>query len=234
MNRLPWQITADMFLSNDEVDRLLGHLRQTAPDRGDVPPSVALDRLIVEALLFSGLRTSEFCDLALGDTVVGRGHSVFVVRGRNGTWRTVHVPRRLSLLVRRFGRDVRPAFLPADVAPGDLAQPLVFNERRRPYERSGLYRRVRRVLGDAGLGDRASVQLLRHTYGYLAYQRSGGNLLFVQRQLGHAHPMVTAVYARLVRESYPSIAERIDVAGADEPPVRCASDPDPIDTEALS
>jgi integrase len=59
------------------------------------------------------------------------------------------------------------------------------------------------------LGDRANVQLLRHTYGYLAYVRTGGNLLFVQRQLGHAHPATTAAYAKLVKESYADLAERI-------------------------
>ncbi len=76
-------------------------------------------------------------------------------------------------------------------------------------ERTGLYRRVVRILTTAGLGDRASVQLLRHTYGYLAYKRSGGNLLFVQRQLGHAHPMVTSIYAQFVEESYEAIAEMV-------------------------
>ena len=60
----------------------------------------------------------------------------------------------------------------------------------------------------AGLGERASVQLLRHTYGYLAYKRTGGSLLFVQRQLGHAHPMVTAIYAQFVDESPTALAER--------------------------
>ncbi|NLE37997.1 MAG: site-specific integrase, partial [Pirellulaceae bacterium] len=54
-----------------------------------------------------------------------------------------------------------------------------------------------------------SVQLLRHTYGYLAYARSRGNLLFVQRQLGHAHPMVTAIYAQFVEESYQPLAEQV-------------------------
>ena len=66
-----------------------------------------------------------------------------------------------------------------------------------------------RILDAVGLGDRASVQLLRHTYGYLGYKRSGGNLLFVQRQLGHAHPMVTSVYAQFVDESYAEIANRV-------------------------
>jgi integrase len=76
---------------------------------------------------------------------------------------------------------------------------------------------VVKVLTEAGLGDRASVQLLRHTYGYLAYLRTGGNLLFVQRQLGHAHPRITSVYAKFVDESYPDLAERL-VPGERQPP----------------
>ncbi len=105
--------------------------------------------------------------------------------------------------------DLRPNLLPDGVDPDDPQRPLVFNERRRPYERTGLYRRVVRILTEAGLGDRASVQLLRHTYGYLAYLRTGGNLLFVQRQLGHVHPRITAAYAKFVDESYADLAERI-------------------------
>jgi integrase len=93
------------------------------------------------------------------------------------------------------------------VDPGDPTQPLVYGERRNPIERTGLYRRVVRVLEAVGLGDRASVQLLRHTYGYLAYLSTGGNLLFVQRQLGHAHPMVTSIYAQFVDEPYGALAD---------------------------
>ena len=96
----------------------------------------------------------------------------------------------------------------------------MFNERRQPYERTGLYRRVVRILTAAGLKDRASVQLLRHTYGYLAYLKTGGNLLFVQRQLGHAHPMVTVVYARFVDESYADMANMIRQAASSQPKLR--------------
>jgi site-specific recombinase XerD len=112
-------------------------------------------------------------------------------------------------LLGQYVENVRPGLLPEDLDPEDRTQPLVFNERRRPFERTGLYRRVVRILTGAGLGDRASVQLLRHTYGYLAYLRTGGNLLFVQRQLGHAHPRITSVYAQLVEESYAEMAERV-------------------------
>jgi site-specific recombinase XerD len=145
----------------------------------------------------------------LADTVVGQKKSVFVITGMQGRDRTVYVPAHVSELVRRFVQETRPAFLPDEVRPNDRTQRLVFGEHKSPLERTGLYRRVVRILTGAGLGERASVQLLRHTYGYMAYSRSGGNLLFVQRQLGHAHPMVTSIYAQFVDESYESIAEDV-------------------------
>jgi integrase/recombinase XerD len=205
-----WQLTREMFLSLDEVERLLKHVRTaTANAAGRTMVSAAIDRLVVEGLLFSGLRTTEFCRLAVADTAIGRGESVFVVEGMKGRDRTVYVPAEISELVREFVRVVRPCLLPPGVAADDIARPLVFGERKNPLERTGLYRRVVRVLTAAGLGDRASVQLLRHTYGYLAYLRSNGNLLFVQRQLGHAHPIVTSIYAQFVEESYGELAQHV-------------------------
>jgi integrase/recombinase XerD len=205
-----WQLTRDMFLSIDEVEQLRQHVRSTlANAKGRARMSAEIDRLVIEGLLFSGLRTTEFCRLRVADTAIGRGESVFVISGMKGRDRTVYVPAEVSDLVRRFVQETRTALLPPNVDPNDVSQPLVFGEHRNPLERTGLYRRVVRVLTAAGLGQRASVQLLRHTYGYLAYLRSGGNLLFVQRQLGHAHPIVTSVYAQFVDESYASLAARV-------------------------
>jgi site-specific recombinase XerD len=173
-----------------------------------------VDRVIIEGLVFSGLRNSEFCRLRVADTIVATGESSLQVVGTPRQDRTVHIPRGVSELVRRYVRDVRPGLLADGTDPGDLEQPLVINERGRPYERTGLYRRVVRILTETGLGPRASVQLLRHTYGYIAYKRTGCNLLFVQRQLGHAHPMVTAIYAQFVEEDYQQLADVVGGAGA--------------------
>ncbi len=206
----PWEITRGMFLSEEEVDGLCCHLRrreECAPAKER--PAAVTDRLIVESLIYSGLRNTEFCNLRVTDTIIGHGESSFRVTSTPHQDRTVYVPRELSDLVRRFVRDIRPRLLPENVDPDDAEQPLVVNERRKPYERTGLYRRVVRILTEAGLAERASVQLLRHTYGYLAYKRTGGNLLFVQRQLGHAHPMVTAIYAQFVDEPYPQLADAV-------------------------
>jgi integrase/recombinase XerD len=205
-----WQLTREMFLSLDEVEELLKHVRTACESGvGRVRISAEIDRLVVEGLLFSGLRTTEFCHLTVADTVIGHGESIFVIAGMKGRDRTVYVPLEISELVREFARCTRPGLLPPGVEPDDLSQPLVFGEHRNPLERTGLYRRVVRVLTAAGLGDRASVQLLRHTYGYLAYLRSYGNLLFVQRQLGHAHPIVTSIYAQFVEESYVALAQQV-------------------------
>jgi integrase/recombinase XerD len=142
---------------------------------------------------------------------------VFVVAGTPREDRTVYVPVSLSRLVRQYVADVRPRLLPDGVSPRDHSQPLLINERGRPYERTNLYRRVVRILTEAGFGDRASVQFLRHTYGYLAYKRTGGNLLFVQRQLGHAHPMVTAIYEQFVEQSYAELADVTARAAVQKP-----------------
>ena len=211
-----WHLKPGMFLTTGEVERLLTFLADcVSPDTGRNRDTARLDELICTSLIFSGMRNSEFCALTMSNTIVGMGVSTFVVERSDGPSRTVCVPNLVSALVSTYVDEVRPRFLPAGIDPQDRSQPLLFNEHRRPYERTGLYRRVVRILTDAGLGDRASVQLLRHTYGYLAYLRTGGNLLFVQRQLGHAHPRITAIYAELVDESYAELAER--VAGAAAP-----------------
>jgi site-specific recombinase XerD len=208
--RPPWQITRSLFLGEDEVENLLQRLLGVPPHPSQRQTAlVARDRLLVEALLFSGLRNSELCGLRIADTVVGTGQSVFLVRGTPRQDRTVYVPQQLSALVEEFVRSERPCLVHPQGKGARRHEPLLVNDRGNPFDRTTLYRRVVAILTAAGFGDRAGAQLLRHTYGYLAYKRSGGNLLFIQRQMGHAHPMVSSVYAQFVYEDYLQIANRV-------------------------
>ena len=208
--RDPWKITRKLFLSEEESQRLLDFLAEAERDAEEgALVRTATDRLIVEMLLYTGLRNSEFCALRLEDTIVGSGLSAIEVTGTPRQDRTIHVSQSLSDLIRKYVDQIRPALVPDEVEALDLSQPLVFNDRGKAYERTALYRRVKRILTAAGFGSRARVQLLRHTYGFLAYKRTGGNLLFTQRQLGHAHPMVTAVYAQFVDEDYDALADQV-------------------------
>jgi len=197
----PWTLTREHFLSQNDVGRLLAHLEDAESQNASI--STFVDRLIIECLLWSGLQTSEFCRLRLNDVCLDVDNTHFKVSGKRDRQRVVYLPRRLNALLRRYLDEIRPTQIADAPAPVDA---LIINERGKAYERTALFRRVTRILKEHGFGDRASVQLLRHTYGYLAYRYSGSNLLFTQRQLGHAHPMVTAVYAQFVEEDYSQIA----------------------------
>ena len=208
---VPWEITDSMFLSEDEVDSLLEYVRgleQLSEPAGRIRAEV--DRLIVEILLFSGLRNSELCRLRVCDVKSGSGQSLIEIVGASKQGRVVYIPSALGQAITRFVKRSRRKLVTAGVSPDDDTQMLILNERGRPYDRTALYRRVVRILTAAGLEARASVQLLRHTYGYLAYKRTGGNLLFVQQQLGHSHPMVTAIYAQFVKFSFPELANSVN------------------------
>jgi site-specific recombinase XerD len=174
--------------------------------------AAATDRVLIETLLFTGIRNSELCRIRLKDVQLGAKDSLIYIRGKCRERRSVHIPAALDSLLTRFIKVTRPALLKTGVKPSDPSQPLFINEHHRAFERTTLYRRVVRILTEAGMGSRASVQLLRHTYGYLAYLKTKGNLLFVQRQLGHAHPMITSIYAQFVEEPYDQMANQI-VAG---------------------
>ena len=207
MPRMPWTITREMFLSSDEVGRLLLHLdRQVRRVSGEAHLSVQFDRLIILTLLYSGIRTSELCGLRLGDI---DKQPALHIRLRSRIVRTVYIPESVHDALTDYIQTIRPHWLPDGTRRDDRTKPIFHHERGRPFERTGLYRRVVRILTEAGLGRRASVQLLRHTYGYLAYRNTGGNLLFVQRQLGHAHPMITSVYSQFVEESYGDLADLV-------------------------
>ncbi|MDZ4686878.1 MAG: site-specific integrase [Planctomycetaceae bacterium] len=213
----PWQISRDMFLEESEVEQLLADVRRRTveADAGDATPVV--DQLIIEILVFSGLRPSEFCRLRVQDARLKAAESSLEITEGAGQHRSVSIPRWLSQAIAGYLKKIRPLFLDVRNGADSPTSPLILNERGRGYERTSLYRRVTRILTTAGLGERASVQLLRHTYGYLAYKRSGGNLLFVQRQLGHAHPMVTAIYAQFEEERPTELANQIGTANRPQP-----------------
>ncbi|QDT50789.1 Tyrosine recombinase XerD [Symmachiella dynata] len=210
MKRAAWELTRENFLSLPEIEQLNRYLDDQIVDAtGKALNTAVLDRVIITGLLYSGLRNSEFCRLTVRDARLGPGEAVLEVVGTPRQDRTVSIPQFISRRIQEYIAEIRPALLKGEVAANDASQPLIINERGRPYERTGLYRRVVRILTAAGLGAKASVQVLRHTYGYLGYLKTDGNLLFLQRQMGHAHPMVTSIYAQFVEENNAALAERL-------------------------
>lgn len=210
-----WELSREMFLSEDEIETVRDSLaNRLLTANSTTRPHLITDQLIFEVLTFSGLRNTEFCHLRVSDTPACLKQQVLVIAETPRQNRTVSIHADLANFIRDYVAQIRPELVPSSISPSDINQPLVLNERGRPLDRITLYRRVVRILSAAGLEERASVQLLRHTYGYLAYKRSHGNLLFVQRQLGHAHPMVTAVYADFVTFEDSDLANLVGMANS--------------------
>lgn len=76
----------------------------------------------------------------------------------------------------------------------------------KPNSPGQLQRRVNRAIAAAGVD--ATFHQLRHRYGTIAYQATG-DLLAVGRQMGHAGPATTAVYAAASDEVADRIAEAV-------------------------
>lgn len=76
----------------------------------------------------------------------------------------------------------------------------------RPYSAAQLQRKVNRAIAAAGV--EVTFHQLRHRYGTLAYQATG-DLLAVGRQMGHASPVTTAIYAAASDEVADRIAEAV-------------------------
>jgi integrase len=74
------------------------------------------------------------------------------------------------------------------------------------YTGDSLQRKVNRAITRAGVDD--TFHNLRHRYGTLAYQATG-DLLAVGRQMGHASPVTTAVYAQASDEVADRIADAV-------------------------
>jgi integrase/recombinase XerD len=144
------------------------------------------DRAIVLLLLDAGLRASELCHLSIGDVDLTTG-KVTVREGKGGKDRVTYLGKVARKALWRY-LSSRGTTRPAD--------PLFVTREERPLDRDRLVKLF------AGLGERAGVvglhpHRLRHTFA-TEFLRNGGNLLGLQRLLGHSSLEMVRRYAEIV------------------------------------
>ena len=170
-------------LSEDEHRRIIESL--------DPRTATGLRNLaLVTVLLDTGLRASELCHLRLDDLNLATGE-VRVLGGKGDKDRVVALGRRSRAVVTRYVHVFRKA---GEFDAGPRA-PLFLSYRGRPLAREALARIV------AQIGDRAGVSRLyphrfRHTFG-VTYLRAGGDVLTLQRILGHSTLVMVNHYLHL-------------------------------------
>lgn len=189
-----WIVTPDKFLAPAQVQRLRRYgevLRSRGTGEGD--RYAIRNAAIIETLLGTGVRVAECCALTVGDLFLdGDSGNVLVRRGKGGKKRLVAIGDALLTYLKSF------VAWKIDVGESTrLDQPVFVSERRGHMTRSGVHRIWKAALAGADLPTRWGVHATRHSYAVELYRKTK-DLRLTQRQLGHASPVTTTVYANLL------------------------------------
>jgi site-specific recombinase XerD len=150
--------------------------------------TAARDQALVVLLLDSGIRLGELTALRVRDVDLVEGRCL--VRGKGARERLVPIGGRCR-------RALRSSLL--ERGRLDPAAPLFVGRGNCALPRRTVQQVVRRLAAHAGLVDRCSPHVLRHTFAR-AFLANGGDVFSLQRILGHspASLQVTRRYVRLI------------------------------------
>ncbi len=178
-------------LSEDEVASLLDAVV------GDEPVH-RRDRAILETLYGTGLRISELVGLSLRDLDLHDGFLRAV--GKGDKERVVPVlGAAADALAAWLTVDGRGALIPARWRRRDDEEALFLNQRGGRLSRQGTWLVVRHYGDLAGLGDRLTPHVLRHSCATHLLDH-GADIRAVQELLGHASIGTTQIYTKVSTE----------------------------------
>ena len=181
------------FLTEVEKRRLLKELR----GRSSV---VAMrDRIIIELFLGTGIRLQELVDLDIEDVELDAKHLRVCAKG--AVPQVKFLKSNLRSLLRSYLTQRRRS------RDGDCRALFLSNRGQRLCERQ-VARRLLYWLAAAGINKKLSPHSLRHTFATHLYSRTG-NILIVQRALGHRDLTTTLIYTHLVDGELESALERL-------------------------
>lgn len=180
------------FLTVDEAARLV-----LQPDERDLHG--LRDRAMLEVLYATGLRVSELIRLRPGDLNLDDGY--VICRGKGGKERVVPLGQAAAALTRRYIDDVRPRLLKK---PDET---LFLTRLGSQFTRQGIWKMLREYARKAGLEDKVSPHVLRHSFATHLLER-GADLRSVQLMLGHSQITTTQIYTHVSRERLRQVYEK--------------------------
>ena len=177
-------------LSIEEVQQVLSHVRRLRY------------RVLLSTLYACGLRLREGTHLRVGD-IDGARQLLHVHLGKGHRDRYVPLPQQQLEVLRAYWRTHRNRewMFPGKQTAGA--------EAGAPIEDSGVQRAFRKALEASGIGKKASVHTLRHSYATHLLE-AGVNLRVIQTYLGHSSPMTTAIYTHLTKPSEARVLSALD------------------------
>ncbi|CAB4612189.1 unannotated protein [freshwater metagenome] len=178
-------------LTESEIDGLLAQVI------GDDPVSLR-DRAVLEVLYGTGARISEVCTLGIGDVDLDGG--LLRLFGKGSKERVVPLGRWARVaLAAWLGDGGRSTMEPVQWARRGDADAVFLNQRGGRLGRQGAWAIVRKYGDAAGLGERLTPHVLRHSCATHMLDH-GADIRAVQELLGHASITTTQVYTMVSNE----------------------------------
>lgn len=161
--------------------------------------------MLVDLVLFTGLRVSEIASLKVGDiNLKTKDPYLFVRNGKRGIKRDVYLDRELVKHLKRFISWKKKSMN----EPTEDDSPLFSGRNGKHCAVITLMKSFKRAIEESGLPLHFSIHNARHTYAtYLLHATY--NLRYVQKQLGHSKISMTALYADVLPSENGTLANMI-------------------------
>ncbi len=175
-------------LREDEIGRLFDSV-------AGAPHIVLRDRAILEVLYGTGMRISECVGLGLDD--LDLDGALVRVTGKGDKQRLVPLGRLADDALRAWlSQEGRSQLAPESPKNRDHQMAVFLNHRGGRLSRQGMWGVVRKHGGTAGLADRLSPHVLRHSCATHMLDH-GADIRTVQELLGHASISTTQLYTKV-------------------------------------
>ena len=185
--------TPPSFLTEVEKRRLLKELS------GRSSTLAIRDRVVIELFLGTGIRLQELVDLDIDDVDLDAKH--LHVRAKGDVPQVKFLKSKLRSLLRGYLKERRRQ------GDGECRALFLSNRGTRLSERQ-VARRLEHWLKAAGIEKQLTPHALRHTFATHLYSRTG-DILVVQRALGHRDLSTTQIYTHLVDGVLEDAIERL-------------------------
>lgn len=175
-----------------------GDVRQLLEAVAGDDPLARRDRALLELLYATGARISEVCSASLDD--VDHHHRLIRLMGKGSKERIVPFGTMAAgALAEWLAPAGRAALAPERWARRGDAEALFLNQRGGRLSRQSAWAVLRRHAEQAGLDDRVSPHVLRHSCATHLLEH-GADLRVVQELLGHASISTTQIYTKVSQE----------------------------------
>jgi integrase/recombinase XerD len=180
------------FLTVKEVEQLLEQ-----PDENDARG--CRDRAMLELLYATGLRVSELVALKIEDVNLESGFLICL--GKGGKERIVPLGNSASQAVKKYLSDARFKLWKKE------SDSLFLTSRGKTFSRQGFWKMLKQYGEQAGLDQKISPHILRHTFATHLLER-GADLRSVQLMLGHSQITTTQIYTHVTRRHLRQVYDR--------------------------